>query len=342
MKAAVIEKPGVLVVRDVPVPPVGEYDALCELLYGATCSGTDQHLIAGRFPWPVRCPTVLGHESIGRVVEVGERVRNLKVGDLVTRVGTLPVGELSVNWGGFAEYGVARDHWAMREDGLPAEEWHQFCVNQVLPPETDPRAATMVITWRETLSYLTRMGVGMRATVLIVGSGGNGLAFAAHARNLGASHVAMVGSGGRRDLAREVGVAAYYDYRTGEMPGLVAQPGPEGFDFIVDAVGKRGVLDAALPLLKPGGTVGIYGIDDQGSCTLNPSRAHGTFTCYNGGYDEAETHERVVAFLQRGRLKAGHWLDLERPFTLEEIGRAFEAVRERKLVKALVRLDQGR
>ena len=90
MKAAVIEKPGVLVVKEIPVPEVGDYDALCQLLYGATCTGTDQHLIAGRFPWPVSYPTVLGHESVGRVVQVGAKARNFKVGDLISRVGTPP------------------------------------------------------------------------------------------------------------------------------------------------------------------------------------------------------------------------------------------------------------
>ena len=118
MKAAIVEKPGVLTVKDIPVPEVGAYDALCVLLYGATCTGTDQHLIAGRFPWPVRYPTILGHESVGRVVEVGAKVRYFEVGALITRVGAPPAGGYSVNWGGFAEYGIAKDHRVMREDGV--------------------------------------------------------------------------------------------------------------------------------------------------------------------------------------------------------------------------------
>ena len=39
MKAANVEKPGVLRVRDVPRPVPGECEALCELLYGATQTG---------------------------------------------------------------------------------------------------------------------------------------------------------------------------------------------------------------------------------------------------------------------------------------------------------------
>ncbi len=200
MKAAVVIKPGVLEVQDVPAPIPGEYDALCEILYGATCTGTDLHLIDGVFPWPPAYPAILGHESVGRVVEVGRGVRNFQVGDLVTRVGSppLPQANLDVCWGGFSEFGIAGDHWEMRRAGLPPEKWSGNRVNQVVPPGIDPRAATMIITWRETFSYLMRMGLGNGASLLVVGSGGNGLSFLAHAANLGAAPIAMAGSPARK------------------------------------------------------------------------------------------------------------------------------------------------
>ncbi len=338
MKAAIIERPGELVVREVPMPEVGDYDVLCRMLYGATCTGTDQHLLAGRFPWPVRYPTILGHESIGRAIRIGAKVRHFQVGDLITRVGAPPSEGLAVNWGGFAEYGLAKDHWAMRADGLPAEAWRPYRVNQVLPPDTDPRAATMVITWRETLSYVTRMGIGTGAHVLVMGSGGNGLSFAAHAANLGAT-VAMIGSASRESLGRAVGAAAYLDYRAADLRERLAQLPPA--DFVIDAVGKAGQIDLALPYLKSGGTVGIYGIDDYGRCLINPHAARATFTVYNGGYDEAETHEAIVTYIETKRLHAEVWLDLAHPFPLEDIAEAIEAARQRKVVKALVQLGDG-
>lgn len=344
MKAAIVEQPGVLVVRDIPMPEMGEYDALCELLYGATCTGTDQHLIHGRFPWPVHYPTILGHESIGRVVAAGSKVRNYRVGDLVTRVGTPapPDSGLDVNWGGYAEYGIAKDHWAMREDGVPAEQWSGYRVNQKLPPDFDPAGATMMITWRETLSYYTRLlqtrTSAAPPSALVIGSGGNGLAFAAYAHNLGAATVAMLGSADREAAARAVGATDYVDYRAGDAIEQCRQSHPAGFDVIIDAVGKAGLLDQALPLLQPNGVVGIYGIDEFGATALNPTRAQGTFTFYNGGYDEAETHEQVVALVQQGKLRAEHWLALDRPFPLTDINQAFEALRRREMVKAVIRL----
>ena len=336
MKAAVVEKPGQLVVRDIPMPRTGEYDALCQMLFGAVCSATDNHLLEGRMPWPVSYPTVLGHESIGRVIEVGHRVRRFKVGDLVTRVSVPPGEGLNVNWGGFAEYGVAKDHWTMREEGLAPGLWSGHRVNQVLPPHVDPRSATLVINWRETLSYATRMGLVPGASVLVIGSGGVGLAFAAHARNLGAGHLTMIGNQSRMGLGHAAGAEAYLNYRSDDLSSLLKHEAP--FDIVIDAVGKRGQVDLALPFLKPGGTVGIYGIEDHGLCSVNPHLARGTFTVYNAGYDEEEAHEDVISFWQRGLLDSQLWLDVEQAFSLDDIAGALRTVRERRMVKSLVQL----
>ena len=342
MKAAMVQAPGVLEVRDVPDPAVGEYDVLCEMLYGATCTGTDQHILHGRFPWPLRYPLILGHESVGRAVRLGRRVRHFKEGDMITRVGAPPDpgGSYDAAWGGFAEYGIARDHRAMREDGQPVEEWTSYRVNQVVPPGIEAKAAPMIITWRETLSYLTRLKMDLSARVLIIGSGGNGLAFAAHARNLGAQTIAMVGSRGRQNAGTAAGATHYFDYRAENLLDIVSEQLGEGIDVLIDAVGKQGLVDTMLPLLRPGGTFGIYGIDDYGRVTIDPARARGTFTFYNGGYDEEESHNAVISFLEKGRLDPAIWLDMNRVFALEQIQEAFEAVVNRAMVKALVRLSE--
>jgi D-arabinose 1-dehydrogenase-like Zn-dependent alcohol dehydrogenase len=336
MKAAVVQEPGKLIVRDIPMPKPGPYDALCRLLYGATCSGTDQHLIAGRFPFPVSYPTILGHESIGQVVQLGSKVRNLSVGDLITRVGAPPIDTLAAHWGGFAEYGLAKDHWALKEDGLPASSWQPFRVNQVLPKTVDPRAATLMITWRETFSYITRMGIHAGDQVLVIGSGGNGLAFVAHAANKGAALVTMIGNAAREPLARAAGADAFIDYQAEDVVEQLAQLPPT--DYVIDAVGKAGQIDLALPYLASGGTVGIYGIDEYYENAINPRLTSGSFSYYGEGYDEAEAHDAVLAFWEQGQLDPTIWLDLGHPFQLDEIQAAMDAVQQRRLVKALVEL----
>ncbi len=342
MKAGIIEKFGSIVVRDIPDPDLGDYDALCQLLYGATCTGTDSHIIDGTFPWISPLPTVLGHESVGRVVALGKKVRNYRVGDIVTRVGTPPcpsVG-ISVTWGGFAQMGVAKDHWAMCADGLPANQWSSSRWNQIVPAGVDPKVAPMFTTWRETLSYMQRMGVRAGASVLVVGSGGNGLSYAAHAVNLGAACVAMAGSAALADAAKaKTKLHIYVDYKAADLAAELNKANAAGFDFIIDAVGKTGVADRVLPCLKPGGKYGTYGLDNVGQIGANLTRARGAFTVHPCSYDEAETHQQVSEMVLQGKLDASLWYDMNRIYPLADIAGAFESVRTRRAPKALVQLN---
>lgn len=341
MKAAIVLEPGKLTVRDVAAPQIGDYDALCELLYGATCSGTDTHLIHGHFPWPIKYPTILGHESVGRVIKVGAKVRNYKIGDLITRVGTTPPdANINVTWGGFTQLGVAKDHKAMKADGVPANQWNGHRVNQVVPPGIDPISATMIITLRETWSYITRLGVTKNSTVLIVGSGGNGLAFAVHARNLGASRIILVGSPGRESDFRAAGVHEFIDYRAADFNDRIKAAQPDGFQFLIDAVGKAGLVDQVLGHLAPQGTVAIYGIDDYHKCSINPNNARGTFTIFRGGYDEEEAHEAITQQMRSGAIDAKLWFGDAPAYPLDKITEAFDAVAKRRHIKAVIKLSE--
>lgn len=338
MKAAVVEGPNRLVVKEVPEPIMGDYEALCEVLYCATCTGTDSHIVECNFPFSSPIPTLLGHEAIGRVLSVGSKVRNYKPGDLISRVGCPAVEGYSSTWGGFAEKALALDHRAMTADGLPVPAPWLWLSNEVLPDEFDPAAATMIITWRETWSYITRMGVKEGSSVLILGSGGNGLSFSNHARNLGAARIIMAGSPERKVEAQKTGVIDYFDYRSTSCNEELLKACGSGVDYVIDAVGKAGMLELGVRCLKAGGTVGMYGLDDFGKVSLNPLCCRGSFTFYNGGYSESEAHEAIVSFMKQGKLDASIWLDLKNPFPLAKINEAFTTIRERKAVKALVKI----
>lgn len=340
MKAAIIEEAGKLVVRDISPPTVGDYDVLCETQYGTLCTGTDTHLVHFHAPfchW-IGLPAILGHESVGKVIELGAKVRHLKIGEMVTRVGHPGADGVGSAWGGFADFTLGKDWQAMKEDGLAG--WEAHTVNQVLPEGVDAAEGTMFITWRETLSYMIRIGVRAGSRVLVLGSGSNGLAMANHAVNLGASQVVMIGSGERVREARKVGCSEFVDYRAGDVKGQVLSLSPTGFDFVVDVVGTPATADLSLSCLADHGTLGIYGLDDVAAIKLSPALASGkTFSVYQGGYNEGETHDQVCAFVKEGKLNASIWIDRSRTFSLDEIGKAFEAVRARAQVKPLIRIQ---
>ena len=334
MKAALITKPGTLVVETVADPVPGPYDAVCEILFGATCTGTDSHILDGTFPWISKFPTILGHESIGRVVAVGSKVRHYKAGDLVTRVGAPDdvKGGYSVTWGGFATLGLARDHWAMRRDGLPESEWKGARWNQIIPTGIDPAEATMIITWRETLSFLRRIGVRSGAKVLVMGTGGVGLAFVTMAKNLGAGVVAAVGSAARMEVSRSAGATHVADYRHPEWNKSFGDAAPAGFDIVIDAIGKPEPVLALAGLVAEGGTFAAYGMDNFNDYRLNPRWCR-SIRIYNGGYDEEETHQSVIDWMRAGRLDARLWIDPAKAYPLARIAEAYQSLARREAVK---------
>ena len=84
MKAIRIAAPGKVEIVEIEKPVAGPGEAIIKPLYGGIC-GSDLHYYeTGAIgPYVVEPPFVLGHEPGGVVVEVGENVTHLKVGDKV-------------------------------------------------------------------------------------------------------------------------------------------------------------------------------------------------------------------------------------------------------------------
>ena len=76
MKGIIVEKDGTIrLADDIPMPEPGPYEALVKIESCMICNGTDMEIIRGELPEAQVFPTVLGHESAGRVVQIGEKVK---------------------------------------------------------------------------------------------------------------------------------------------------------------------------------------------------------------------------------------------------------------------------
>lgn len=114
MKTLVVERDGRITVHEVNKPRYNEYQALVKTIACGMC-GTDIKLIHRTFkgfPESVY-PIMLGHEGVGEVVEVGSKVKGLKVGDKVLLPFVDPDPEnlpgLGSGWGALSEYAVVCD-----------------------------------------------------------------------------------------------------------------------------------------------------------------------------------------------------------------------------------------
>lgn len=344
MRAAVVRQPGQLMVGEVPEPRPGPYDALVKILACATCAGTDTRLIRGTFPEPVQYPGILGHESVGRVLETGRAVVNLAVGDLVLRPAAVYPGQkldgLSSMWGGFAEYGLVRDALAWQQE--TKAQWDPnarfFASQQSIPADMNPADATLLITWRETFSWLRKLGVGPRHRVLILGSGANGIAFARFARLLGASQVILSGHGSQRlATAARLGADHLLDYREQDVALEVGRLAPEGVDFLIDAVGQPETFTRLFARLAPGGTAAMYGLPDSWAFRIDLSGT-GEWCWRHIAADEASSHAEVLRLVQTSTLSARDFYSDVLP--LEALATAFERVQRREAIKVVICLGR--
>lgn len=338
MKAAVLDKDAKLTVIDIKEPTIPEYGALVKIEYGSTCAGTDARLMRKEHPFLVLYPSVLGHESCGVVVEVNEKVRNFKVGDRISRVGTIPNEEYGVCWGGFAQYGIALDTEAMKEDGIDESKWFKNKINKVIPNDIDPKDCPMIITWRETLSYFTRLKIKEGANVLVTGSGANSLAFVAHAV-YNKNKVVVIGSGKRGEDAIKLGAVASIDYHDDNVTEQLKEYFADGIDAIIDGVGNSDNVNKALPLINTNAVIGVYGWNDRKGYGLNPFATTKNFIVYNEGYDESETHDEVIKRIREGKLNACDWYDVNNPIKLDDIASAYERLKNREAYKFLIDLQ---
>lgn len=337
MLVAVTDGRGNLCVRQATLPSIGPYEALLEMRFGATCAATDQRVIDGGHPRPLQYPGILGHESVGRVIALGEKVTSFHPGDLITRVGAPALGELAPLWGGFAQYGVATDWQAMRRDGFGEDRWRKARVQRVVPP--GHRRAC-----RADDDYLARNAQLCHSRWRGGGHGGLGDRFG---RQRAGDHRPLRlcrlprgghGSAARESLARRAGASAYLDYHAAQLPSRLRELFPRGIDRIFDAVGYARNVNEALPLVRPGACVGVYGRHARSDYGVNPFLAAHTCRLYCDGYDESETHEEVVSRIRSGALDASLYYDCARPVPLEQIAQAYADLRERRAVKYLIDL----
>lgn len=339
MLAAVIERPGVLEVQDVPMPTIDETECLVEILACGICNGTDRKLLDGHFRYkgPDAYPGIVGHEAVGRVIECGSRVESFEVDDLVLRPGASyeaceNVGIGSI-WGGMAQYGKVKDPL---HGGSP--------MHQIVPPDIDPVEATMLITLKEALSWLQRWPVQAGQSVLVLGSGPVGVAFGFFAKLLGCGPVILLG---RRDdpLARAIGLGldAVIDVRRDDPAEVVRHwTGGRGVDRVIEAVGDDAMIELGLSLMASGGKVGVYGIaptrasGDMERHSVDVAVGRAEWCVEYFGPREAAPHEHMLWLVDQGFVKLRDYFTHVVP--LVDVRKGFGLLASKEAFKVVVRM----
>jgi len=341
MKGVVVYRDGSIRVEDLPKPKIHDYQALVENLSCGICNGTDLKLIHAAFKGFDTYPAVLGHESVGRVVEVGKKVTSFKPGDLVLRsiLETVDDGAHSSGWGSFAEYGVVGDIAAMKRDGR-TDYYDIYLAQQVIPPHFDVHQGVMLITLKEVLSGLGRFGVGQGHSVLIHGAGPVGLSMTRFCELRGAGPlVVSEPHEGRRETAAKLGADILIDPTSEDLVSRAKEIQPDGFDFVIDAVGINRLMTDSLRMVKFNGKVGVYGISAETRAQIDWEAAPYNWAIHFVQWptfeDEAAVHDEVIALVESGRIDLGDFVTHVVPM-LDDFQKGLELVTSQAGIKVTV------
>ncbi len=261
MKAVVFHGVGDIRLDDVQEPTIEQpTDAIVRLTSTAIC-GTDLHFIRGTEPG-MEEGTILGHEGVGIVEEIGAGVRNLRPGDRVVIPSTIACGVCSYCRAGYfaqcdnanpmghragtAFYGGPKSSGGF--DGLQAEKARvPFAhINLVkLPDSIDDDDAIMLSDIFPTGWFgadLARIHPG--STVAVFGCGPVGQFVIASARLMNAGRIFAIDHvPGRLEMARSQGAEVIDFDREHPVETLLALTSDIGVDRAIDAVG----IDAVQP-----------------------------------------------------------------------------------------------
>jgi threonine dehydrogenase-like Zn-dependent dehydrogenase len=269
MKAIILEpgKPGTARYEDFPEPDVQEGSVLVEAVAVGVC-GTDVEMVEGKYGWapPGETRLVLGHESLGRVIDPGPR-SSLKKGDLVVGIVRRPdpvpcsscaVGEWDMCRNGqYTERGIKEIH------GFMSERWRiepEYTIRVdstlgILGVLLEP--TTVVIkAWAQVIAAGLRSFWEPR-TALVTGAGPIGLlaAMVGKQRGLDIHVLDRAESGAKPDLVRALGAT----YHTGRVLDLEFEP-----DIIIECTGVGTVIGGSVQKIAAGGIVCLTGVGAGG------------------------------------------------------------------------------
>jgi threonine dehydrogenase-like Zn-dependent dehydrogenase len=253
--------------EDVPEPDVHEGSVLVEAIAVGVC-GTDVEIADGQYGWAPagKRRLVLGHESLGRVIDPGPEA-GLQKGDLIAgivrRPDPVPCPNCAVGEWDMCRNGQYTERGIKQIDGFMSERWriepgYAMKIDRSLGVLGVLLEPTTVVTkaWEQV------QAIGQRAfwqprNVLVTGAGPIGLLAALVGRLQGLDvHVLdRVEAGPKPELVRALGAT----YHTGTIAGVGFEP-----DVIIECTGVGQVISDSLIAVGAGGVVCLTGVGAGG------------------------------------------------------------------------------
>ncbi|WP_148254454.1 NAD(P)-dependent alcohol dehydrogenase [Aidingimonas lacisalsi] len=338
MKAAIFVEPGRIEIDDKPVPDIGPNDALIRVTTTTIC-GTDVHILKGEYP--VEKGLTIGHEPVGIIEKLGANVQGYQEGQRVIAGAICPGftsyacqdGCSSQDGGHHAHGYKPMGGWRFGNtiDGAQAEYLQVPDAQANLSPVPDGLTDEQVLMCPDIMSTgfagAESAGIKIGDSVAVFAQGPIGLCATAGARLRGAGLIIAVdGVDERLAMAKQMGADITIDYRKVDVVSEILKlTGGRGVDSSIEALGKQATFEAALRVIKPGGTLSSLGVYSENLTLPLDAFSAGlgdhkiiTSLCPGG----KERMRRLMQVIDSGRLDLGPLVTHHYP--LDDIANAYD------------------
>ncbi len=336
--SAVFYGPGMMKLEDRVLTLPGTHEVVIRVETCGVC-GTDFHIASGEAP--ARAPVVLGHEYCGQVVEVGDMVRSVYVGDWVAIDPNMPCGQCAqcrlgqphlcsslealgvTKDGGFAAYSVA-----------PESQCHR------IPEGLSPVEGAFAEPVACCVHGIALAGIQAGDDVVIFGAGPIGLILMQLALGAGAARVVVsepVAS--RRDLAMKLGAACAVDpsdMTEEEIRAEIAVMVPHGARVVIETAGRADTVRASVSVAARGGAVLLFAVaPEKLEVPISPFEIYRKELRIQGSYVNPYTFSRGLSMLASGKVNVKPLV--ERDVALDELPEILSSGRSSGGAKLMVR-----
>jgi alcohol dehydrogenase len=309
MKALVYHGPGQRSWDLVPDPTILEPTDAIVRIDTATICGTDLHILKGDVP-TCKPGTILGHEAVGTVVEVGSAVTNIVAGDHVLVSCITSCGRCRFCKEGHYGLCTGGGGWIFGHtiDGLQAEfarvpfaDTSLYKVPKGLSDEDVLFLADILPTAYEV--GVLNGGVQPGDTVAVVGAGPIGLATIMTAKLFTPGHIVAIDLADTRlEKALDFGADSTINNGREDAVAMIMElTNGLGADVAVEAVGVPETFELCAEIIRPGGRVANVGVHGH-SATLHLETLWIKDITITTGLVDTKTTPQLMKLIQERKL----------------------------------------
>src|SRR5688572_28940786 len=283
--------------EDKPVPEPGSKEVLVEIRAVGVCGSDVHYYEEGRIgSFVVREPLILGHESMGTVVALGENASKHEVGERVTLEPGVPDGTCRECRAG--RYNLCPNVRFFATPPIDGAFTNFVSINEDFAFSLPDTLSDDVGALMEPLSVgiwaCRKAGVTAGDRVLVTGAGPIGLLAMQVAKAFGATDVAISDVNEHR-LAVAERMGATRILRAGrDVPGEV--------DAVIECSGQPAALVAGIEALRPAGTAVLVGMGPDPTAEVPLSLVQNRELWLTGTFRYANTYPAAIELAAAGRI----------------------------------------